>query len=206
MATTSALLPTSRWTSAGLVLSVLLLDIAVRVLEEPLPARCVIAASAIAIAYWTGIVGTKLGFSGRPRRASFWMAGLFLAAELALAGLRWPMYWLGLTPSLSLLGGALWLIGGTAFVEQCHRSLIAGVLMGGARPWARIVVAGVLGAAIQVVHGNWSVEDLCGSFALAWVFVSTRSAWLSLTIQIIASSVDWGIHFVAWWTCGSCVT
>jgi membrane protease YdiL (CAAX protease family) len=181
----------------------LLLDLtAVRLHGEPLP-RLVISTLMILIALGAGATRQDLGLVTTWTRPSLWTAITFFVLEATIVASRWRSYAFGLEPSWTFVQGAVALAIVAPLVEETvYRSILCGALLRGSRSAVRVAVSAGASMTLGFLQGGLQPEEVIGAFALSWLFVSSRTIWLPLTVHIVAAAVPLFINLVLWSACG----
>lgn len=191
------------WVVASIAVAAVMQDLAAQHYGAPAWIRSAMAAVAMLGAGSLRSARAWLGLVAKPNRPAWSVAVVFLALEVGLVLARWPRYELGIEPDLRLLQGAapsVLLV--PIATEAVYRSLLCGVLLQRLPSVARIFAAGGLFVGAHAAVGFVTPEEVVGAFALAWLFVATRTFWIPLLVHIAASAFPWFVHALVWLLCG----
>jgi membrane protease YdiL (CAAX protease family) len=72
-------------------------------------------------------------------------------------------------------------------------------LAGLPRPWTAVTVSGLAFAALHIVHGNPSPENLVGGFFLAWAYLKSGSIYIPILLHSLGNFVAWAGQVAAWY-------
>jgi membrane protease YdiL (CAAX protease family) len=83
--------------------------------------------------------------------------------------------------------------------EFIYRLALCVSLAGLPRPWTAVTVSGLAFAALHIVHGNPSPENLVGGFFLAWAYLKSGSIYIPILLHSLGNFVAWAGQVAAWY-------
>jgi hypothetical protein len=191
------------WLATSIAVAAIMLDLSAQHRGAPAWIRAGMAVLALLSAGSLRSARACLGLVAKANMPALKVAVAFLALEIGVVLTRWPRYELGIEPGLRLLQGAA---PSVLFVpmatEAVYRSLVCGVLLQRLPSVARICAAALLFVGAHAAVGFVTPEEVVGAFALAWLFVATRTFWIPLLVHIAASTFPWLLHASVWLLCG----
>jgi uncharacterized protein len=83
--------------------------------------------------------------------------------------------------------------------ETLYRFVICVPLVGLLGEWRTIAVSGLLFAALHVVYGNPSPENMVGGFFLAWAFLKSETILIPVLLHSIGNSIALAGQVAGWY-------